>query len=330
MNTSNPLMQFARRPELSIKLPSDGNWYEEGFINYTMTGEVEVYPMLPKDELMMLNPDALLSGQANVDLIKSCCPSISDPRKLLYNDVNVILLAIHRATHGSDLEMEAYCPKCQEKITNVEKDVKVYNTNRKENEPEKNADEIISEMEKNGEIITHAQDYIFDIDSMLQQIGILEKEYVMNTPNGLKIYYGPNKLEDRAKLGLMRFNQEKIIKAYKDYTIEDSLTDSEENKMIKEVQQCYLKITDIGNHMITNAILKILLPDDTMITDKEMIYEFISNTPSTIVNELNNRIIEVNEIGIPKTLSYKCNCCGHEWEEHFYGFNQMDFFATGS
>ena len=39
MNTSNPLMQFARRPELSIKLPSDGNWYEEGFINYTMTGD---------------------------------------------------------------------------------------------------------------------------------------------------------------------------------------------------------------------------------------------------------------------------------------------------
>lgn len=330
MNSSNPLMQFARRPELSVKLPSNGNWYEEGFIDYTMSGEVEVYPMLPKDELMMLNPDALLSGQANVDLIKSCCPSISDPKKLLYPDVNVLLLAIHRATHGNELEMTAYCPKCQEKIREIENEVRLYNSQRKNDEPEKNSDDIIKEKEKNGELISHSQDYTFDIDYMLQKISYLENDYVMETPNGLKIHYGPNKLEDRAKLGLMRFNQEKIVRAYKDYSIENSLSEEEENKMVKDVQDCYLKINEIGNHMITNAITSIALPDETIITDRDMIYEFITNTSSKIVNELNSKIIEVNEIGLPKTLSYNCECCGHEWEEKFFGFNQMDFFATGS
>ena len=97
MNSSNPLMQFARRPELSVKLPSNGNWYEEGFIDYTMSGEVEVYPMLPKDELALMNPDGLLSGQSNVSLIKSCVPAVKNPEKLLYPDLNVLLLAILKA-----------------------------------------------------------------------------------------------------------------------------------------------------------------------------------------------------------------------------------------
>ena len=65
--SNNPLMQFARRPELTVRLATNPSWYNEGFINYTPNGEVEVYPMLPKDELMLYNPDALISGQAMID-----------------------------------------------------------------------------------------------------------------------------------------------------------------------------------------------------------------------------------------------------------------------
>jgi hypothetical protein len=59
MTSTNPLLDFARKVELSIKLPSNGNWYEEGTIDYTLGGEVEVYPMLPKDELALMNPASI-------------------------------------------------------------------------------------------------------------------------------------------------------------------------------------------------------------------------------------------------------------------------------
>jgi hypothetical protein len=26
----------------------------------------------------------------------------------------------------------------------------------------------------------------------------------------------------------------------------------------------------------------------------------------------------------------ECGCCGHKWDEPFYGFNQSDFFGIGS
>ena len=117
--SNNPLMQFARRPELSVRLASNPCWYNTGFIEYTMNGEVEVYPMLPKDELSLYNPDALLSGQAMVGLIKSCCPSVLNPEKLYFPDANILLLAIKKATYGNEHKQSHRCPECYRKMEEI-------------------------------------------------------------------------------------------------------------------------------------------------------------------------------------------------------------------
>ena len=87
---------------------------------------------------------------------------------------------------------------------------------------------------------------------------------------------------------------------------------------------------DIGNQLITAAILKIELPDGSFVDNKDMILEFISQTPSNIVSELNDKIHELNNIGLSKELDYECECCHHQWKDTFFGFNQTDFFGIGS
>jgi hypothetical protein len=61
-----------------------------------------------------------------------------------------------------------------------------------------------------------------------------------------------------------------------------------------------------------------------------MILEFISQTPSNVVNEINEKIHDLNDIGLPKELEYECECCHHQWKDKFFGFNQSDFFVIGS
>lgn len=330
MNSSNPLMQFARRPELSVKLPSNGNWYEEGFIDYTMSGEVEVYPMLPKDELMMLNPDALLSGQANVDLIKSCCPSISDPKKLLYPDVNVLLLAIQRVTYGQSLTMEIDCPNCSKILSDTLEEIKLYNETKSEEEPIKNASEIIAEMEKKGDICIHKQNIDLDIDSILKDTSFLDKEYVINLDNGLKINIQPYTLENKAKFGLLSLNQERLYKLLSEYNLENSLKEEEVSEIRKQLVECYLNINTYGNQLITSCIKNIILPDETIISDKDQIYEYVSNSDSSTVRIINDEITRISDIGLPKEITYECQYCHHTWKSVFSGFNQVDFFGFGS
>lgn len=308
----NPLLEFARRPELTVRLPSNGHWYPEGMIEYTPNGEVEVYPMLPRDELILMNPDALLSGQANIDLIKSCVPSVKRPEDLLYPDANVLFLAIQKATYGNELVIDVTCPECQKKAIAL------------------NDKEKIEEAEKNGEIVLHRQEMEFSIDSILQAVSYLNSEYVVELENNLKVYIQPNTISDKMKYGLIMFNNEKIIKSYKDYDFEKSMEDEEAKKVRKEISKLYLKMNELGNEIISSCIQKIQLPDETFVTDKQYIYEFVSSTKSSEITKLNNNIKELNDIGLPTVLTYECGCCHHEWEEKFYGFNQVDFFGTGS
>jgi hypothetical protein len=66
------------------------------------------------DEISMQNPDELLNGEALVNIIKSCVPSIPNPRNLCNVDAELIFLAIKYATYGKDVEHTHTCSNCKE------------------------------------------------------------------------------------------------------------------------------------------------------------------------------------------------------------------------
>jgi hypothetical protein len=108
----NPLAGYFRQPKIFVKLPSDGNWYPRDALDKSSTGEYPVYAMTAKDELMFKTPDALLSGQSTVEVIKSCIPAIQDPWSMPSLDVDASLIAIRIATYGENMEVETNCPHC--------------------------------------------------------------------------------------------------------------------------------------------------------------------------------------------------------------------------
>ena len=101
----NPLQKYFRQPKVYITLPSKGRFYNEGTLEMPETGELPVFAMTAKDELTMKTPDALLNGQATVDLIKSCIPSIIDPWQMPSIDMDASLIAIRIATYGEEMDI---------------------------------------------------------------------------------------------------------------------------------------------------------------------------------------------------------------------------------
>lgn len=118
-DNTNPLAGHFRSPKLYTQLPSKGKFYTPDVVDMPETGELPVYPMTAKDELMLKNPDALLNGEAIATVISSCIPTIKLPRKLLSNDIDALLIAIQGATYGDDMEVSGTCDKCSEQITSV-------------------------------------------------------------------------------------------------------------------------------------------------------------------------------------------------------------------
>ena len=113
----NPLHKYFRQPKIYIRLPSSGNFYPPGVLEKTESGEYPVYSMTAKDEIVMKTPDALMNGQATVDIIQSCMPNIKDAWKIPSIDLDAVLVAIRIATYGEMLDVNTVVPGLNEEKT---------------------------------------------------------------------------------------------------------------------------------------------------------------------------------------------------------------------
>jgi len=113
----NPLKKYYRQPKQFIRLPSGYKYYPEGAIEVSESGEIAVYPMTAKDELIFKTPDALLNGEATVTVIQSCVPAIKNAWQMPSIDVDATLIAIRMATYGTKMSVPIMVPN-----TKIEKD----------------------------------------------------------------------------------------------------------------------------------------------------------------------------------------------------------------
>ena len=116
---TNPLSRYYRQPQIYIKLPSGGKYYDQSVIAESATGEHAVMPMTTMDELKFKTPDSLMNGQATVDVIKSCIPSIQDPWKLVNYDIDTVLIALRIASYGETMDVTAGVPGTDETMTHT-------------------------------------------------------------------------------------------------------------------------------------------------------------------------------------------------------------------
>ena len=114
---SNPLANHFRQPKLYMKLPSGGLFNDKSQLDMPSSNEVAIFPMTAKDEILMKNPDALLNGEAVLQVVKSCVPSAIEPNELTNLDIDAILMGIQAATFGDEMEVEAKCDHCEEELS---------------------------------------------------------------------------------------------------------------------------------------------------------------------------------------------------------------------
>lgn len=99
----NPLAALMRQPKIYIRLPSNGEYWPENSLSRSVNGEYPVYSMTARDELILKTPDALMNGQAVVDVIQSCMPNVLNAWDTPNIDLDTILIAIRLATYGEKM-----------------------------------------------------------------------------------------------------------------------------------------------------------------------------------------------------------------------------------
>ena len=268
---ANPLKQFYRVERSSVKLPSRGIFYKEGVVELNDDEEVAIFPMTAADEMQMKNPDALLSGAAIVDILKSCIPAIKQPRKLLSCDVDALMIGVRHASYGDNTEMSTKCPECDA-----------------ENAYDLNLELILSSSER------------------------LEDSYDVVLHDGdVTVFVKPGTFEAILKRQKTAFEGAQLQRVITD----PNLTDEQR---MKAFASTFNKLAKLNFELIVDAIDKIVFTNeegDTQdVSDKKHIDEYIRNIEKEQVDRIEDRIQEVNSIGIQKTIDMVCLKCEHTWE----------------
>jgi len=270
MNTeANPLFKYFRKPTIYVQIPTGGRFNPE--IDKTILDEIPIMPMTAIDEISMQNPDELLNGEALINVIKSCVPTIPEPRDLCSIDADLLFLAIKYATYGKTITHLHTCSECKEQA-----------------------------------------EYNIDINNVLDKFPeILEVEPVEH--EDLKIFITPPRMESMTRLALIDVEQQRILNSVAAVG-ENNITEME---LAKQFAISFRKVSKQNVDLLINSIDRIETPDK-VVTDKDIIIEFMNNVPATVIATVNDRIQLVNKK--PEdltTFEFVCEACEHKDKVNF-------------
>lgn len=275
---TNPLTSYFRAPGLHVKLPTGGAFLPEAEFDPTLAGDLPVYPMRSADELLLKSPDALMSGHAIVNLIKSCVPGIRDPKKISTPDLDVLLLAIRAATFGDSMDIDVPCPSC-----GVE------------------------------------NSFTCSLGQIMSTVVNVPHENPVRLSDEVVVYVRPYTLEVATKVALATFEEARKIQASEDL---------EGEERAKVVNDCYDRLNVLNMRALAASIVKVVVPG-SVVDNPRFISEFIGNTDRNWIEKIENKLKEVNALGIDKTVAVQCSGCGHDWKAAIE-FDPSTFFAKGS
>ena len=241
----NPLNRYYRQPAVYVRLPSKGAYYDDSVFEKTVTGEVPILPMTAKDEMTFKTPDALINGQATVDVIRSCVPNIKDPWKLVNYDLDTVLLGIRIATYGESMDINATVPVINEQITQA-----------------------------------------VSLPTLLDTIANIQLRDSFTTKGNFTIKVKPLTYKEITDVQVKTYNEQKTV-----VTVRNSQL-TEEEKTVR-YNETYKNLNDLNYLVLSDSIVSIKTPDGTEVTDQTQIKEFLNNTGSTLVNEIQEGVLSL-------------------------------------
>lgn len=163
--------------------------------------------------------------------------------------------------------------------------------------------------------------FIVDLDILLGNMTFFE-EIPSFEINGLTVYFCPVKYENMVYFEILIFEEAKVLQ-----TIQNEDLDEEKKKEI--VQNAVTKIAEIGIYILTNGIYKIITPEGDEVTEKEFIYEFLTNCPSDVYKRIQKEFEKITQIGVPTQWKATCNGCEKEFDVEVQ-YDPANFFAVNS
>lgn len=144
-------------------------------------------------------------------------------------------------------------------------------------------------------------------------------ENVVRLSDDLVAHVRPFNVRNMTKIQLAAFETARKLQML------EEKTDAEK---IETVNEGYQKLTMLEIEMISDCVIKIASPVGD-VSNRLQIAEFVNNIRSDWSKKLSDKMKELNEYHLDKSISVHCTKCEHEWESTVE-VDPSSFFVQGS
>lgn len=164
----------------------------------------------------------------------------------------------------------------------------------------------------------HENLFKLDLQYSLDNMTYLDSDYVVNLESGLSIFVKPYGFPELLKGLHAQFEQSKLTRAIENDVIDD-------DQRMKLFANGFKELANVTYSLMLNSIIKVVDESKGInVTDKAFIQDFLKNTDKKSIDKISDLIKEINQIGIKRSFTAKCEKCEHTWESEV-DFNPTNF-----
>jgi hypothetical protein len=277
----NPLLDDLNEPSImvlvEIALPTLAAFYPQGEVLRAGAdpANLSISPLSVLDESSFRDPLMMLSGHAVGRMVRRVCPDVEDSGCLTDLDVQAILIASRMASYGSDLKLEHTCTNCGTKT------------------------ELVVDLNE------HINRYSPFTPDQFEHFDLFVEQ------TGQAIRLRPMLYQDAIDMTMT------IVRSNIQAEQFDITHVGDTNTLTDEFVEAYRKQFDANVsanlEAMCAAIYHVTTKTGKVVTDRNLIREWVLKLPTDIVGMITKRIGEINhDIRERSRLSYTCANCGGE------------------
>jgi len=139
-----------------------------------------------------------------------------------------------------------------------------------------------------------------NLPAILDQIQKTTVDTAFTLKDGLKITVQPLTYRDMTSTSLQTFQQQKMYSAIQDSELPD------EDKATR-FNDAFAKLTELNSSILLKNMASITMTDGTVITDAAHIKEFVDNANTTVIKEIETKLMDLRTQGAVKPLKLKAS-----------------------
>jgi len=139
-----------------------------------------------------------------------------------------------------------------------------------------------------------------NLPAILDEIQKTTVDTAFTLKDGLKITVQPLTYRDMTSTSLQTFQQQKMYTAIQDSELPD------EDKAAR-FNDAFKKLTELNSSILLKNMASITMTDGTVITDAAHIKEFVDNANTTVIKEIETKLMDLRTQGAVKPLKLKAS-----------------------